>query len=99
MMGHFLSDNTFLIAPAIITMTMKETFHEKADLQIGKSGLTEGALAYIKELLKSKSPLKVKILKAAIDGDKNARYYANEVTKVLHAKLVGVRGNAFVISK
>ena len=52
-----------------------------------------------KELFKQKSPLKIKILKAAIDGEKNSHYYANEVTKVVHAKLVGVRGNTFVIAK
>jgi RNA-binding protein YhbY len=78
---------------------LKEAFHDKAGVQIGKSGITEGVLANIKEVLKQTSPLKIKILKAAIDGEKTATYYANEVTKALHVKLVGVRGNTFVISK
>ena len=79
---------------------MNEVFHEKASCQIGKSGINDGVLANIKEILKtSNSPIKIKILKAAIDGEKNAHYYANEVAKALHAKLVGVRGNTFVIAK
>lgn len=82
-----------------VVKKVKEAFHDKANLQIGKAGITENVLAYIKDLLKDKSPLKIKILKAAIDGEKDAHYYANEVTKALHAKLVGVRGNTFVIAK
>nr|MDO8112298.1 YhbY family RNA-binding protein [Candidatus Sigynarchaeota archaeon] len=78
---------------------MKDTFHDKADLQIGKYGLTDGVLAYIKEQLKAKSPLKIKVLKAAITDEKNAHDYADDVVKALGARVVGVRGNTFVISK
>ncbi|MEX2680870.1 MAG: YhbY family RNA-binding protein [Candidatus Sigynarchaeota archaeon] len=78
---------------------MKAAFHDAIDIQIGKNGIPESVINYIKEQLKVKSPLKIKVLKSAISGDKDADYYAREVSKQVHAKLVGVRGNTFVIGR
>ncbi len=78
---------------------MKSAFHAQVDVQIGKSGLQEAVIEHIKEQLKVKNPIKIKVLKSAISEGKDADYYANEVSKQVHARLVGVRGNTFVIGK
>ncbi len=83
----------------ISTIPVKSAFHAQVDIQIGKSGLGETVIEHIKEQLKIKNPLKIKVLKSAISEEKDADYYAKEVSKQVHAKLVGVRGNTFVIGR
>ncbi len=78
---------------------MKSAFHDAADLQIGKGGLSDTVIEHIKEQLKVKNPLKIKVLKSAISEEKDAEHYAREVSKQVHARLVGVRGNTFVIGR
>ncbi len=83
----------------IPTIPVKSAFHNRLDIQIGKMGLNEAVIEHIKEQLKVKNPLKIKVLKSAISEEKDADYYAKEVSKQVHAKLVGVRGNTFVIGR
>ncbi|MBN2153603.1 MAG: YhbY family RNA-binding protein [Candidatus Lokiarchaeota archaeon] len=78
---------------------MKSAFHDPPDVQIGKGGIGDAVIAHIKEQLKAKNPLKIKVLKSAISEGVDAEYYASEVSKRVHAKLVGVRGNTFVIGR
>ncbi|NMC04114.1 MAG: YhbY family RNA-binding protein [Candidatus Lokiarchaeota archaeon] len=78
---------------------MKSAFHDPVDVQLGKGGITDTVIEHIKELLKTKNPLKIKVLKNAISEDTYAEYYAREVSKRVHAKLVGIRGNTFVIGR
>ncbi len=83
----------------ILSIPVKSAFHNKPDVQIGKSGIPETVIEYIKEQLKIRNPLKIKVLKNAISEEKDAEYYAHEVSKQVHARLIGVRGNVFVIGR
>jgi RNA-binding protein YhbY len=83
----------------IQSIPVKSAFHDTVDLQIGKGGLTDAVIDHIKEQIKVKNPLKIKVLKSAISEEKDAEYYANEVSKQVHARLIGVRGNTFVIGR
>ena len=81
------------------SIPVTSAFQEKETVQIGKNGIPETVIEYIKEQLKVKHPLKIKVLKSAISEEKDAEYYANEVSRQVHAKLIGVRGNTFVIGR
>lgn len=83
----------------ILSIPVKSAFHDPVDLQIGKSGLLDTVIEHIKEQIKVKNPLKIKVLKSAISEEKDAEYYAREVSKQVHARLIGVRGNTFVIGR
>jgi RNA-binding protein YhbY len=82
-----------------MSIPVKSAFHDKADILIGKNGIPDTVIDYIKEQLKVKSPLKIKVLKNAISEEKDAEYYAREISRQVHAKLAGVRGNTFVIGR
>ena len=80
-------------------MPMKSAFQTKSAFQIGKNGIPEAVIEYIKEQLKVKNPLKIKVLKNAISEEMDIEYYAREVSKRAHARLIGIRGNTFVIGR
>jgi RNA-binding protein len=67
-------------------------------LHIGKNGVTENLLDEIKNQLKKHRILNVRILRSARE-DKKSRIIAQEVSHEVKAKLVGVRGNTFVLEK
>ena len=71
----------------------------KPDVDIGKRGLTEGAIQSIKEKLQKKNILKVKVLKNAIGPERDVKYYMNTLAKQLGAKSKDKRGNTFLIEK
>jgi RNA-binding protein YhbY len=83
----------------ILSIPVKSAFHDPAALLIGKNGIPETVIEYIKEQLKIRNPMKIKVLKSAISEEKDAEYYAREVSKQAHARLIGVRGNTFVIGR
>lgn len=81
------------------SIPVKAAFHDTVDIQIGRNGIRDAVIEHIKEQLSIKTPLKIRVLKNAIFGEKDAEYYANEVSKQVHAKLIGIRGNTFVIGR
>jgi len=70
----------------------------KDSIQIGKNGITDNLIAEIKEQLKKKKALKVKILKTA-RTEKDRKEIAAEVAKRTNSNLLQLRGNVFILSK
>jgi RNA-binding protein YhbY len=76
----------------------KGLMQEKVDVQIGKRGVTDQIIEYIRERLKAAPFLKVKILRSALGEGTTAKQVATDVAGKVHAKLADVRGNMFVLS-
>jgi len=70
----------------------------KDSIQMGKNGITDNLIAEIKEQLKKKKALKVKILKTA-RTEKDRKEIAAEVAKRTNSNLLQLRGNVFILSK
>ena len=70
----------------------------KDSIQIGKNGITDNLIAEIKEQLKKKKALKVKILKAA-RTEKNRKEIAVEIAERTRSRLLQLRGNVFILSR
>ena len=78
----------------------KRAHHGRADVIIGKKGLTEGVLREIEARLKAKGVVKIRILKTALEKEElDRRELARLVAERLGARLAGVRGRTFVIYK
>ncbi|MBU4202092.1 MAG: YhbY family RNA-binding protein [Candidatus Altiarchaeales archaeon] len=69
----------------------------KDSIQVGKNGITDNLIAEIKEQLKKKKALKVKILKAA-RTEKSRKEIAAEVAQRTRSRLLQLRGNVFILS-
>jgi len=67
-------------------------------IQIGKNGIADSLIAEIKNQLKRKKELKVKILKSA-RTEKDRKDIAAEVAAKTNSRLAQVRGNTFILSK
>lgn len=67
-------------------------------LRIGKFQITEGLIKQIKDLLKSRGMIKVKILKAAFNEDSEKNEIIAQVLKETKSYLLDYRGNIFIIS-
>lgn len=75
-----------------------EAIHGRADVIIGKQGLTNAVLEEIKRRLKKKKAIKVKLLKSAIEVmGMDRRSIAQKVAEAVNARLIGIRGRTFVI--
>lgn len=95
-----------MITPNKIIDISKLTKHQMKDkakaitpiVWLGKSGLTEGVISELKKQIKQKRLVKVKMLKAFIDG-KNRKDAAIEVAAAVDADLVDNVGFVVVLSK
>ncbi len=67
-------------------------------IQIGKNGITDNLIIEIKNQLKKKKELKVKILKSA-RMEKDRKEIAAEVAERTRSRLLQLRGNVFILSK
>ncbi len=78
---------------------LKEIVQQKrADVIIGKNGLTDGVLREIDRHLEDKGVVKVKALRSALKvTGLNRRELAERVASVLGAELLDVRGRTFVL--
>ncbi len=75
-----------------------EAHQGRADVIIGKKGVTREVLEEIERRLESKEVIKVKILKTALAKESmDRRLLAEHVAKTLKARLMGVRGRTFVL--
>jgi len=75
---------------------IKKTRAERADIRIGKYGVTEGMLNEIKRRLNEHKVIKIKIGIKEIDDRKE---FAKRVTEMVGAKLIEVRGYTFILAK
>ncbi len=77
---------------------VKRAHHERADVIIGKKGVTEEVLKEIDRRLELKEVVKVKMLRTAVMKEgADRREIARKVAEALGAKLMGVRGRTFVL--
>jgi len=83
-----------------LIILIKRTWHEPAQVHIGKKGITEELIAEIKRQLKKRRVIKVRILPSCIKVlNMDRREIAKRVAEKCNARLAGVRGYTFVIYK
>ncbi|QGA53394.1 RNA-binding protein [Sulfolobus sp. E5-1-F] len=75
---------------------IKKIRAERADIRIGKYGVTEGMINEIKRRLNEHKVIKVKIGIKEIDDRKE---FAKRVAEMVGAKLIEVRGYTFILAK
>ncbi|MEM1777668.1 MAG: YhbY family RNA-binding protein [Acidilobaceae archaeon] len=79
---------------------VREKIHSRADVIIGKNGLTEGVIREIEERLRSREVVKVKLLKASLEVIGSDRVgIARIIAEKVNAELVDVRGRTFILYK
>ncbi len=73
---------------------------ERADVIIGKNGLSKGVINEIKRRLKEDSIVKVKVLKTGLKvSGLNRREIAARVAELTESVLLEVRGRTFILYK
>lgn len=82
-----------------IKSLIKERRRGKVDIQLGKSGLTEGFINEVKRRLKKQGVVKIRILKSYLkSGENDRRSIAGKVAELTGARLIEVRGNTFILA-
>ncbi len=77
---------------------LSEVIHSRADINIGKNGLSENVVNEIKKRLKKKGIIKVRVLKSAREILGISRKdVARLVAEKTGAELVEVRGYTFIL--
>jgi RNA-binding protein len=79
-------------------MEKTEPVVEVMVVQLGKAGITDSFIEEVRDQVKKKKTVKVKILRSA-KGEKDREEIAAEVAKRCNAVLADVRGNTFVLTK
>ena len=79
-------------------MEKTEPVTEVMVVQLGKAGITDSFIEEVRDQVKKKKIVKVKILRSA-KGEKDRQEIAAEVAKRCNAVLADVRGNTFVLTK
>jgi RNA-binding protein len=79
-------------------MNKEEIHNLKPALRVGKNGLTENTIKEIKNHLKKKRLIKVKILPSFIEG-KNKKELANEIAKKTDSTLIKQVGFVIILDK
>ena len=79
-------------------MEKTEPVAEVMVVQLGKAGITDSFIEEVRDQVKKKKTVKVKILRSA-KGEKDREEIAAEVAKRCNAVLADVRGNTFVLTK
>jgi len=75
-----------------------ETKQDKAQLHIGKGGVTDSVVVEIRAQLKKKKVLKIRMLKSAL-GERDRKEIASEVAARCGASLEDVRGHTFTLKR
>jgi len=70
---------------------------ESPTVWVGKEGLTSQLISEIEKQLQKNKMVKVRILPAALQGDKTAQLIASKATEQTCATLVEVRGHVFIL--
>jgi RNA-binding protein len=79
-------------------MEKTESVEEVMVVQLGKAGITDSFIEEVRDQVKKKKTVKVKILRSA-KGVKDRKEIASEVAKRCNAILADIRGNTFVLNK
>jgi len=78
---------------------VKAARHGSPDVIIGKKGVTQGVLREIRERLRVKEVIKVRMLRSAMGEVDDRRSAARMVAEKVGARLMGVRGRTFILYK
>ncbi len=82
-----------------IKRQIKKRICGKTDIQLGKSGITEGFINEVKRRLKAQGVVKIRILRSYLrSGENNRREIARKVAEITGARLIEVRGNTFILA-
>ncbi|MHA1589259.1 MAG: YhbY family RNA-binding protein [Candidatus Njordarchaeales archaeon] len=76
---------------------IRKKLHEKPDLRVGKSGITEGIVAEARQLLKSKGIIKVKVLKNVATTKKEAKELIEKLAKEADAEIGKIIGKTAIL--
>ena len=74
---------------------LKQVIHGRVHLQIGKSGITKGALQQLELQFKKKNFVKLRFL--SLEHFANMKDAANKIAKQSNAKIVDLRGKTVVL--
>ncbi len=79
---------------------IKDVWHGKALVRIGKRGLTPQVIEEIRRHLKDKEVVKIRLLKSFIEKEgKERKALAEIIAKNVGAELIGVRGYTVVLRR
>ncbi len=78
---------------------IKIVWQDPAMMQIGKSGVTDGAVRELNRLLKAHKYMKIRILRSALDAGLSKEQIVDLVCEKTGARSGGIRGNTAVIYK
>ncbi|RLF24608.1 MAG: RNA-binding protein [Thermoprotei archaeon] len=79
---------------------VKEAWHGRAVVHIGKKGITEEVIEEIKRQLEERKVVKVRILRSCLEVEnRDRREIARRIAELTGAKLAGIRGHVFVLYK
>ncbi len=84
-----------------IKSKVKKAHHSSPDVIIGKNGVSEQVLNEIKNRLKIKEVVKVKVLRTGIEAENgiDRRELARLIAEKVGARLMGIRGRTFILYK
>lgn len=79
-------------------MSVKRKIHGRADVNIGKKGVSEEVLGEIKRRIEREGVVKVRVLKGFLESlSIDRRSVASLIAERVGAKLVDVRGFTFIL--
>ena len=74
-----------------------EDIHElKPVIRIGKNGVTENIINDVKNLVKKKKIVKIKVLRSALNSE-TMKDIADKIVKEANLKIVQIRGHSVVV--
>jgi len=76
-----------------------EAIQGKAEVRIGKQGVTPSLVEEIRKRLRAKQVLKVRVNRNALRAGADKRKVAEEVAALVGAEVVDVRGSTFVLAR
>ena len=79
---------------------IKQAWHGRAHINVGKKGVTEEVINEIKRQLEEHKVVKVRLLKSCLEVEgKDRRELARIIAERTGARLIGIRGYTFVLYK
>ncbi|MEM2021193.1 MAG: YhbY family RNA-binding protein [Zestosphaera sp.] len=76
----------------------REVLGKSAQVRIGKEGVSENVVKEIQRSLEREGVVKVKVLKA-LARQVDVKVLASEVSRMLNAELIDVRGHVFIVRR
>ncbi len=78
---------------------IKEKIHSRADVQLGKKGISDSVVNEIKKRLKNQQVIKIRINKNLIKTGVEKKEIAQKIEEKTGATIIEMRGNTIIIAK